>query len=49
MEVSMIYYNENRGNKDKKESVITDSVRTLIVTELKDGKEKRFSQIYPEL
>lgn len=41
----MIYYNENRGNKDKKESVITDSVRTLIVTELKDGKEKRFSQI----
>lgn len=45
MLVSMIHYNTIQGKKNRTEVVIADSVRTLIVTVLRDGKEKRFSQI----
>lgn len=45
MYVSMIYYTSNQGNRQKTESVLADSVRTLIITNLKDGIEKKFSEI----
>lgn len=45
MLVSMIYYTSEHGTKRKIESVFADSVRTLIVNELQDGQEKKFSQI----
>lgn len=41
----MIYYNRIQGKETKKESIIIGSVRSLIVMELKNGREKRFSEI----
>ncbi len=49
MLVSMIHYNTSNGEESKVEIPIADSVRYLIVNFLRDGKEKRFSEITSSL
>ncbi len=41
----MLKHTTSKGEKTEVEVVIADSVRSLIITFLKDGKEKKFSEI----